>query len=130
MSRQRANRWTPARAARAAYLAGRGWSYEQIADEIGGISGKWLGVKLRAWGARASRRRKGLCLIACLSPIATSRLTIAAKARGVPLDDLAAKILSVVACENLTDSILDDGVKTMLGRDLAPAPRKHRRPQS
>ncbi|UYO50308.1 hypothetical protein KQX64_06960 [Rhodopseudomonas palustris] len=104
-------KWTAERAARAGFLAGRGWSRDEIAaDEIlGATTPKALEHMLRRWKIPLMKTRGGKCVLCALSPSETERLEAAARARSMSLEMLAEELLSIVAGDAaLIENILDD----------------------
>ena len=109
-------RWTPARAARLGYLAGRGASLRTVLEdmEIGAASTQSLRHVATRWGLRFGRDeppKKSSAPPALAIPIPSgdqALLAEAAAARGLSVASFAASLLHVAVAERLIGAILDD----------------------
>ncbi|MCF1502178.1 hypothetical protein L0F51_00160 [Afifella sp. H1R] len=104
--------WCNSKLARAAYLCGSGMSWDEIGAELG-CSGDAVRVHLGRYGLR--RRSRDPNSIGW--PL--NRLEPAARARGISVTDLVARIVGVLAADleegrTTVDAVLDDGVSSLI----------------
>jgi hypothetical protein len=99
-------RWTPGRAARLGYLAGRGASARAIVadDKIGARSERAVRMAVSRWGLTLGAGAFAVPLTAD----DREALRNAADDRGVTPDALAALILRLVCRDGLLSAVLDD----------------------
>jgi hypothetical protein len=102
-------RWTPARAARLGYLAGRGVSMESVLRDrrIGAKSVQALRGIATRWGLHFGSAAAPLLSIP-LPPGDQEILEQAAAARGLSTASFAASLIHTIASERLFNAVLDD----------------------
>jgi hypothetical protein len=98
--------WSPRRAARFGYLAGRGLSADAIGSdsEVGAISLRSVRLAATRWGLPLGT--DGALL---LPDEIRHGLDEAARARRLSVEALALRVLRIVVADNLAGAILDDG---------------------
>ena len=112
-------RWTPARAARLGYLAGRGVSLRTVLKdmEIGAASAQSLRHVATRWGLKFGREtrsgpqdaERGVPPLAIpLPPGDLEVLETAARERGLSVASFTATLLCTLTRERLLNAVLDD----------------------
>ena len=101
--------WTPKRAARLGWLAGRGASIESVLRDrlIGAESRQSLRHVATRWGLRFGRAEAPMLSIP-IPPADQEILEQAAAARGLSTASFAATLIHTIARERLYNAILDD----------------------
>jgi hypothetical protein len=111
-------RWTPARAARLGYLAGRGASLHAVLQDmgIGAAGAQSLRNVATRWGLRFGREARSgpqdaeAPLLSVPLPSADREaLAQAAAARGLSVASFVATLVHTITAERLIGAVLDDG---------------------
>jgi hypothetical protein len=101
--------WNERRIARFGFLVGRGLQAEAVAQELPACSAATVYKHARIFGISFREAERRICLRLSLSSLAPLRP--AAEARGCSVEELAARMLKVIAADpSLVNPVLDDGV--------------------
>ena len=102
--------WTPKRAARLGWLAGRGASLRSVLQdaEIGAVTARSLRQAATRWHIEQDAGRGNSPLAIPIPPGDQEILEQAAAARGLSVASFAADLLHVIASQRLIGAVMDD----------------------
>lgn len=102
-------RWTGRKIARIAFMRAKGWSYRQIAAELGdGTMHETIGRVCRKWGLPVTRRGERM-LLCTMSHREASLVAKEARKRNVDTSEWIGRVAGAAARGRLFDAIVDEG---------------------
>ncbi|MFC5508724.1 hypothetical protein [Bosea massiliensis] len=102
-------RWTGRKIARIAFMRAKGWSYRQIAAELGdGTRFETIGAVCRRWKLPVTRRGQRM-LLCTMTHREAGQVAKEARKRKMDTSEWIGKVAGAAARGKLYDAILDEG---------------------